>query len=172
VPDATGSYTPAELRHLMHRKALAAERFRAASARKLGVTDSEAAALAHLASQGQLTPRELGLRLGLTSGGTTTLIHRLEAAGHVERHPHPHDRRSLLVTASASAVARAEELYSPLVAELDAVFARLGERERATVGSCLAEVTAVSERHAERLRAAASAGATDVVAAPAPGLWA
>ena len=172
MPDATGGFSPAELRHLLHRKALAGERFRAALARRLRVTDSEAAALAHLAGQGQLTPRELGMRLGLSSGGTTALVHRLEAAGHVERHPHPHDGRSLLLTASPSAVARAEALYAPLVADLDAIFARLGEGERAAVGSYLAAVTAVSERHAERLQAAAKSDGPHAVAEPAPGLWA
>ena len=164
--------SPEELRHLFHRKALAGERHRAALARTLRISDTEAAALAHLASHGQATPGELGALLGLTSGGTTALLHRLEGAGHVARHPHPDDRRSILLTATPSILAAAEQVYAPLVEEMDEASARLTDQERAIVGRYLAEIAAVSERHAGRLEAAVRAGSADVVAAPAPGLWA
>jgi DNA-binding MarR family transcriptional regulator len=161
-----------DLRQLFHRKALAAERHRAALARRLEISDTEAAALAHLANHGQLTPGELGTLLGLTSGGTTALVQRLEQAGHVARHPNPHDRRSILITATRSILERAGDVYAPLVQELDDVAARLGAGERVVIGRYLSEVVAVSERHAERLDAAARSEPEELVAAPAPGLWA
>jgi DNA-binding MarR family transcriptional regulator len=170
--DRTGDVTPEDLRHHLHCKALAGERYRDALARMLKITDTEATALAHLARHGQLTPGELGVLVGLTSGGTTALIHRLEAAGHLSRHPHPADRRSMLLTASPSIVTQAEELYAPLVKAMDEVSERLTEEERVVVGRYLSEIAAVSEQHAERLQAAVRADSTEVVAAPAPGLWA
>lgn len=170
--DQSAGPSDADLRHLFHRKALAGERHRAALARALRISDTEAAALAHLASHGQATPGELGALLGLTSGGTTALLHRLESAGHLERQPHPDDRRSTLLRATPSILAAAEQIYAPLVADIDEASARLGETERAVVGRYLQDIAAISERHAERLGAEVSAESTDVVAAPAPALWA
>ena len=170
--DSTGRFSPEGLRHLFHLKTLAGERHRAALARTLRISDAEAAALAHLASRGQLTPGELGALLNLTSGGTTALIHRLERAGHVARHPHPDDRRRILVTATETIVASAEAVYAPLIAEMDEVAVRLTDEERAIVGRYLTAVAEVSQRHADRLDAALRAEEADIVAAPAPGLWA
>ena len=172
MPADHRGFSPAELRHLLSRRTLAAERYRGTLARTLGLSDTEAAALAHLASYGQLTPRELGELLGLTSGGTTALVQRLEGAGHLARHPHPRDRRSILLTATPSIVERAEVIYAPLVQELDEVSARLTDEQRSVVGGYLEEIAAASERHAERLDTTARAESTEVIAAPAPGLWA
>lgn len=170
--DSRGRVSPEGLRHLFHLKTLAGERHRAALARTLRISDTGAAALAHLASRGQLTPGELGALLNLTSGGTTALIHRLERAGHLVRHPHPDDRRRTLLTATATVVESAEQLYAPLIAEMDEVAERLSDEERAIVGRYLTAIVAVSERHAERLDAPVRADDTDAVAVPAPGLWA
>jgi DNA-binding MarR family transcriptional regulator len=170
--DEADGVSPEELRHLFHRKALAGERHRAALARALGMSDSEAAAIAHLASYGQATPGELGALLGLTSGGTTALLRRLESAGHLSRHPHPGDRRSTLVRATPSILAAAERVFAPLVADMDEAAAQLTDRERSLVARYLGEIVAITERHAERLDAAVRADAAAFVAAPAPGLWA
>jgi DNA-binding MarR family transcriptional regulator len=166
------TYTPEELRELFHRKTLAGERHRGAVARTLKMSDTEASALAHLARHGQLTPRELGELLGLTSGGTTALVHRLEQAGHVTRRPHPRDKRSIILTPSESVLERAGEVYAPLVDEMDAVTARFSREEREVIGRYMSEIARVSERHAETLDNAAREQPDQAVAAPAPGLWA
>jgi DNA-binding MarR family transcriptional regulator len=161
------------VRELLHRKALAAERHRAVVARGLRLTDTEAAALAHLAHHGELTPGELGRLLGLTSGGMTALIHRLEAAGHLERRPHPHDRRRSILAAADSLVDRAVPLYAPLVGETDEAIARLTPEERRVVIRFLEEVVELSERHVDELAASLEAkrrAATGPIAPPA-GLW-
>lgn len=50
-----------------------------------------------------ISPSALGNHLGITSASTTTLIKRLEAAGYLQREPHPDDRRGQYIRASASA---------------------------------------------------------------------
>ncbi|AJT42203.1 hypothetical protein UM93_13085 [Psychromicrobium lacuslunae] len=50
-----------------------------------------------------VSPSALGAHLGITSASTTTLIKRLEAAGYVQREPHPKDRRGQYLRASAAA---------------------------------------------------------------------
>ena len=166
------TYTAKDLRELFHRKALAGERHRGAMARLLRMSDTEAAALAHLARHGQLTPRQLGELLGLTSGGTTALVHRLEQAGHLTRRPHPRDKRSVILAPSRSVLQRAGEVYAPLVDDLDAVTARFSGEEREVIGRYMSEIASVSERHAESLDNAAREQPDQAVAAPAPGLWA
>lgn len=44
-----------------------------------------------------LSPGDLSSALQVTSAATTKLVDRLIASGHVERSPHPHDRRSVLL---------------------------------------------------------------------------
>ncbi len=46
---------------------------------------------------GPTTPGELARRTGLTTGGITVMLDRLEKGGYVKREPNPSDRRSLLV---------------------------------------------------------------------------
>ncbi|MGC4994506.1 MarR family winged helix-turn-helix transcriptional regulator [Nocardia salmonicida] len=61
----------------------------------LGATDLYALNILELA--GSMTPGQLGARSGLTTGPTTRLIDRLEAAGYVRRVPDPGDRRKVIV---------------------------------------------------------------------------
>jgi DNA-binding MarR family transcriptional regulator len=167
-----GTFGFEELRELFHRKTLAGERHRGAVARMLKMSDTEASALAHLARHGQLTPRQLGDYLGLTSGGTTALVRRLEDAGHVTRRPHPRDKRSIFLTASASVLERAGAVYAPLVEDMDAVSARFSGEERQVIGRYMTEIAHVSERHADSLDSAAREQPDETVAAPSPSLWA
>lgn len=168
---APEQFSPEHLRELFHRKTLANERHRAAVARLLEMDNTEAAALAQLAQHGQLTPGELGSVLGLSSGGTTALIHRLIEAGHLTRHPHPHDKRSSLLTAGPAVIARAEELYGPLVTGMNELAARLSEADRAVIGRYLTTVAELSEHHAQRMRDRARTEERELLSPPAPGLW-
>lgn len=49
------------------------------------------------------TPRALSKFLGISSASTTKLLDRLSASGFLERHPHPTDRRGLVITATQHA---------------------------------------------------------------------
>ena len=67
----------------------------------LGLND--VAALEHLVRRDDLGPADIASLLGITTASATVLIDRLETAGHVERRPHPRDRRrkQLVVTQHA-----------------------------------------------------------------------
>lgn len=102
---------------LLHRLELAGQYQRAARARQTSVHAVELAALEHLAAAGGgLTPGELGHRLGLTSGGVTALAGRLIDSGHIERAPHPHDRRSRVLTTTAAGDAHLAGFLEPVLA--------------------------------------------------------
>ena len=44
------------------------------------------------------TPSAIAAHLGISGASTTKLLDRLQNAGHIERHPHPSDRRALAIT--------------------------------------------------------------------------
>ncbi|HEX7299600.1 MAG TPA: MarR family transcriptional regulator [Solirubrobacteraceae bacterium] len=144
------------VRLLINRKVLAAYRHRTAVARRLDMSESEIAALTHLA-EGGMTPGELGRRLQLTSGGMTALLHRLHRAGHIVRRRHPTDRRSVIVSASPVVLQRIAELYAPLAADADELTAQLSEHDREVVHRYLEAIVASSERRADELVADAEA---------------
>ena len=109
-------------------------------AERAGVTQTELVALEHLIRE-PLGPAEVARLLGVTSAAATGIVDRLEARGHVERRPHPTDRRrtELVITATAR-----EEVLAHLLpmfralAELDAA---LPEDERVVVHRYLRRAT-------------------------------
>ena len=79
---------------------------------RLGLTKAEYDILAVLRAAGspyRLRPSTLAQRLMLTSGGTSNVLRRLEAAGLVDRDPDPSDARSSWVRLTGTGVTRTEE---------------------------------------------------------------
>ncbi|RXZ50184.1 MarR family winged helix-turn-helix transcriptional regulator [Agromyces binzhouensis] len=101
-----------------YRAAEAAMRRRTRSAMKMGETDLLAIRyLLKREGEGRsVSPKDLAAHLGISSASTTVLIDRLVRSGHVERRPHPTDRRALVI--------------APTIASDDEVRATLGEMHR------------------------------------------
>lgn len=72
---------------------------RSRASMNLNETDMKALRfLAVAKNEGRLvTARMLADHLGISSASMTKLLDRLEAAGHIERAPHPNDRRALVI---------------------------------------------------------------------------
>jgi len=131
------------VRHLMRAADAATE----ATARRLGASRTELAALDHL-SDAPLGPVELGERLGMTSASATALVDRLEARGHVERRPHPRDRRRLVLEETPHAFEEGWRALRPLVEAVERAGAELTDDERAVVARYLERLTAALEASA------------------------
>ena len=129
-------------------------------------------AIQHLATAGRLTPTQLGTMLGMTSGGATALVQRLEREGFVAREPHPRDRRSALLHLTPAIERQAGEALAPLVAAIDDLSAQLSDTDRRVVARYLAAVADAGERAADELARRADAVAQPVAASPVPALWA
>ncbi|MEI3865640.1 MarR family transcriptional regulator [Microbacterium sp. CCNWLW134] len=89
------------------------------------LTMSRAALLWVLQSTGPSTQQALATALKVSPRNVTGLVDALEASGHVERAPHPTDRRATLVTLTVlgrdvmrQMVAQREQMADDLVAEL------------------------------------------------------
>ncbi len=160
----------AQLRDLLTRHGLAIERHRALIARRLGLGETEVAAVVHLAQDGELTAGELRERLALSSGGATAVAQRLERDGHVVRRPHPHDGRSVVLSLAPRTRELLGEHVGPFIAAIDAAAAGLSAQERETVRRWLTRIVDVAE--AESASPARCASRSDDLAcsrSPTPG---
>jgi DNA-binding MarR family transcriptional regulator len=81
---------------------------------------------------------ELATELGISSGGASKLVDRLEARGHCRRHPNPDDRRSSLLRLTPAGVAALTAAQHVVDAELDDMLgSRLSAAEIAQLAATL-----------------------------------
>ena len=87
----------------------------------LNLTDQQTLNLLDL--QGPATPGELARLTGLTTGGVTVVLDRLETAGYITRKPIPHDRRSIIVHVVPAQLRQLKASYRSINRQLDHLFA-------------------------------------------------
>ena len=122
--------TPADRTVLEIRKFIAAAIFfnaQAAEKAGLGLTDMQMLHVLQL--YGPSTPSRLAGGTGLSSGGVTVALDRLEKAGYIRRAPNPADRRSLLVMLVPSSLAKLAALYEGVERETRRLIATLPQRD-------------------------------------------
>jgi DNA-binding MarR family transcriptional regulator len=129
---------------LLHRRDVAIGRFRVVLGRSLGLADGETIAVMHLA-RGELTTAQIASRLGLSSGGATAFVQRLERLGHVKRRAHPRDQRSSLISLTAATRAKVDHAEASLGAGLERVVAGLDPPAQEAVAGFLGDVVELSE---------------------------
>ena len=84
------------------------------AADRYGLNPTDMRSLDVVGQLGPLSPTELARRVGLTTGGITTVIDRLERAGYVRRVADPRDRRRLLIEQTAKTAERDREVFGKL----------------------------------------------------------
>ena len=73
---------------------------------------------------GAMKPGELGRCCGLSSGGVTVVLDRLEKAGYIRREANPLDRRSVIVRPQPEPMRKLEAIYRSKGEGLARVMAR------------------------------------------------
>jgi DNA-binding MarR family transcriptional regulator len=111
-----------------------------AVAQQLGLGGSDSQFLSLLGIHGPLTPGRLAELTGLTTGTVTGVIDRLERGGYVRRERDATDRRKVLVTQVAAAMATIAEHYREHGEHLDAVLRRRDAAQLRVIADFLAEV--------------------------------
>ncbi len=112
------------------RKFIAAAIFfntQAAEKAGLGLTDMQMLHMLQL--YGPSTPSRLAAWTGLSSGGVTVAVDRLEKAGYVRRAPNPEDRRSLLITLIPARLRKIAAMYEGVEKETRRLLGLLPERD-------------------------------------------
>jgi DNA-binding MarR family transcriptional regulator len=134
---------PEDLTAAVRRLDMALGRWHAEVAARLGMDEAELLTLARLALDESQGPADLARSLHMTSGAMTAVLDRIAGHGHLERQPHPTDRRrvALHLTESAHEAARAE--IEPMAAAITRLGRRLEPAERAAVGRFLDDLIAI-----------------------------
>lgn len=91
-----------------------------------------------------LTPARLASLVGLTTGATSTLLNRLEAAGHVVRSREHRDRRVVTLRSTAAIHAAAVARYRPVAEAVAAVLADCGEQDLDRFALLVEQLTSVT----------------------------
>src|SRR3984957_249260 len=111
-PLMAGAVTPADQVVLEIRKFIAAAIFfntQAAEKAGLGLTDMQVMHMLQI--YGPSTPSRLAGWTGLSSGGITVALDRLEKSGYLRRAPNPEGRRRPLITPGPGRVGEIARLY-------------------------------------------------------------
>ena len=82
---------------------------------------------------GPMTPGALAKGSGLSTGGVTVVLDRLEGAGYVRREANPHDRRSVLVRLQPTQQRRVDANYKSVQQQFAAVTEGFTESELKTI---------------------------------------
>jgi DNA-binding MarR family transcriptional regulator len=92
-----------------------------------------------------VSPGELSTQLAITTAATTKLVDRLVDSGHLERAPHPHDRRSVVLSATSTAHRRMRRRMGAVHEHMGEVAAAVPPECRTAVVEFLASMSQVME---------------------------
>jgi MarR family transcriptional regulator, organic hydroperoxide resistance regulator len=103
--------------------------FNTQTAEKVGLGLTDLQVLNILQLYGPSTPGRLASWTGLSSGGVTVALDRLEKAGYIRREPNPNDRRSLLIALVSSRMRKLATMYEGVEAETRRVLDTLSRQD-------------------------------------------
>ena len=91
--------------------------FNSQAAEKVGLSLTDSQMIHTLQLYGPSTPTRLAAATGLSSGGVTVALDRLEKGGYIRREPNPADRRSLLIHINPARLLKLKGIYENVEAE-------------------------------------------------------
>lgn len=113
----------------------------------LHLTDMQCINLLELLG-GSTTPGRLAEGTGLTTGGVTVMLDRLEKAGFVKREPNPNDRRSVLVRVNPKKLRKVNALYGGINRQFEALLHETPEAELRSVLAFFLRMSTIRREHA------------------------
>ncbi|HEX5234950.1 MAG TPA: MarR family transcriptional regulator [Silvibacterium sp.] len=102
-------------------------------AAQLGMNPTDMQCIHLLDLMGPLTPGKLAESTGLTTGGVTVVLDRLEKAGLTRRERNPQDRRSVVIHLQPGTLEGMEAQYRSINEQMAALLAQIPERDLKTV---------------------------------------
>ena len=125
--------------------------FQQQAAASLGLGVTEMKALSILLREGPQTAGTLMDRLNLTSGAVTGLVDRLLRKGVANRQVDPADRRRVIISVNAEALASGPNPYAAIGAAFDALHATYSTADLALIEDYLEAATRITREQAEAL---------------------
>jgi DNA-binding MarR family transcriptional regulator len=118
-------------------------------AEQVGMNPTDMQCIHLIDLMGPLTPGKLAEYTGLTTGGVTVVLDRLEKAGHIRREPNPVDRRSVVVHLQPTTVQGMAEHYASINRQMDAFLSAYPERKLETVLEFFTRINTMRTQPAE-----------------------
>ena len=107
--------------------------FNSQAAEKAGLSLTDSQMIHTLQLYGPSTPTRLAAATGLSSGGVTVALDRLEKGGFIRREPNPADRRSLIIHINPARLLRLKGIYESVEAETRRSLRTLSDSDLAAV---------------------------------------
>src|SRR6201993_2806024 len=92
---------------------------------------------------GPSTPGQLARSTGLSTGGVTVMLDRLEKGGYVKRVPNPRDRRSVLVRLNPTKLKKVQAFYGEINERTTALLDETPDRELRSVVDLFSKMNAL-----------------------------
>lgn len=121
------------------------------------VNTTDFRALTHVQEQPGITAGDLAERLDRSPGATSTVLDRLEQAGHIERRPDPDDRRRTTLWLTELPQRVAAQTLQPFVTALVEEFADEPPEELRRTAAHVDRITAVMRGYLDDERTSADA---------------
>lgn len=154
---APPSAVSAEIVELLRSYTVESQRLVEAFAQLHGLHHTDLRALVavlHAQQRGEpLTPGELAVAVGLSSGATTAVIDRLERSGHLRRLRDDPDRRRVHLHYDPAGLALAQDFFRPVGARSEQVMDRFSPSELASIARFLRAMVEMLAVHRESLGA-------------------
>jgi DNA-binding MarR family transcriptional regulator len=120
--------------------------FNSQAAEKIGLSLTDLQMIHMLQLYGPSTPTRLAAGTGLSSGGVTVALDRLEKRGYIRREPNPDDRRSLLIHLIPVRLAKLAGFYEGVETGTRRQLATLSNRDLTAVIRFFEALSAVRAR--------------------------
>lgn len=106
----------------------------------LGITASQAMVLNFLGAEDRILPSVLRQKLQITSATMTGILDRLEKLDLIIRHPHPNDRRAILVCLTAQGAQLAKKINKIMIEANEEFLAKFKKQDAQAFRSFLKQV--------------------------------
>src|SRR5215470_1469581 len=115
LPDGRGRLAEAVMREL-RALSTAQDRLDQYAMHQFGINRTDLRALDLIGQAGVISPTALAVALGMSTGATSAVLDRLEAAGYASREPDPGHRRRTLVRQTPRAEQLGKQIFGPVIA--------------------------------------------------------
>jgi DNA-binding MarR family transcriptional regulator len=144
----------AEVQSALRDLSLEIDRLDSLAAERFGLNRTDLRCLDLLRRHATQTPTDLARALGLTTGGMTTVVDRLEHAGYVRRRPDPDDRRRITLEGTRLLARRETEIFGRLIESTVGLIATYSDADLATISDFLRRSRETTAAHSESLQKA------------------
>jgi DNA-binding MarR family transcriptional regulator len=112
-------------------------------AERVGLHSTDMQCMNLLELLGAVTPGTLAECTGLTTGGVTVMLDRLEKAGFVKRERNPQDRRSVLVRVNPRKLKKIHALYQGINQQLESSLSEIPDADLQAVVNFFTRISTI-----------------------------